>query len=78
MDVIPFDAPNALPQSAEQFIASTIVVDRLPAGADRTVEIHALLTDLQRVISLYKFDVSDVDPIQHGYFRIDSGDVGPY
>ncbi len=76
-DAIPPDAPDAPPQSAADFIAAILAAD-LPADPAQAQEIRDLLTDLQRVISLHKFDVSTVDPAKHGYFRIDTGDAEPY
>jgi hypothetical protein len=68
-DAIPLDAPDAPPQSAADFIAAIPAAD-LPADPAQAQEIRDLLSYLQRVISLHKFDVSTVDPEKHGYFRI--------
>jgi hypothetical protein len=76
-DAIPLDAPDTSPQSAADFISAIPAAD-LPADPAQAQEIRDLLTDLQRVISLHKFDVNTVDPAKHGYFRIDTGDAEPY
>jgi hypothetical protein len=76
-DAIPLDAPDTPPQSAADFIAAIPAAD-LPADPAQAQEIRDLLAELQRVISLHKFDVSTVDPAKHGYFRIDTGDAEPY
>ena len=75
-DAIPLDAPDAPPQSTTEFISAILASD-LPADPAQAQEIRDLLTDLQRVINLHKFDFSTVDPEKHGYFRIDTGEPAP-
>lgn len=64
------------PKIASEFIY-TIPTYHPPLDADKAQQVRDLLLDLQHVISLHKFDVSTVDLVKHGYFRIDNGDVEP-
>ena len=68
-DAIPVDAPDTPPQSAADFVAA-IPAANLPADHAQAQETRDLLTDLQRVISLHKFDVSTMDPAKHGYLLL--------
>lgn len=75
---IPLDAPGRAPSDGNG-VHCRHSARSPPADADKIYRVHDIVAaELQRVISLHKFDVGTFDTAKHGYFRIDTGDAEPY